>query len=95
MRTVQAVNLFGEIITLEVGPMRKRGRSPDPKPQGHAWTPGTGPAGETCGTCKHCYANELAKTYYKCLLTRAFWTGGRKTDIRKRDPACKMWEAEG
>lgn len=60
---------------------------------GHAWTPGTGPEGETCKTCKHLYRKRESKVYMKCLLVRERWTGGFKTDIRAKDPACKKWEA--
>lgn len=65
----------------------------DPAPHGHAYHPGTGPAGETCGSCKHLYRNRMAKTYLKCELARAIWTGGRASDVRARDPACKKWES--
>lgn len=61
--------------------------------KGHAARPGTGPAGETCGTCRHYTVRQMAKTYRKCGLMRAAWTGGPGTDIRKRDPACSLWDA--
>lgn len=63
--------------------------------QGHAAPPGTGPEGETCGTCQH-----LRKvgggnhSFFKCELRRATWTHGPKTDIRAKDPACRLWERE-
>jgi hypothetical protein len=62
------------------------------KKTGHAWTPGTGPAGETCKTCKHYVIKKMAKDYRKCFLMKAFWTGGPGTDIKAGDPACKKWE---
>lgn len=62
------------------------------EPRGYAAPPGTGPTGETCKTCKHIYRNQQAKVYLKCALTRACWTGGGKTDIRARAPACSKWE---
>lgn len=62
------------------------------KKTGHAWTPGTGPDGETCKTCKHYVVKSMAKTYRKCGLMRLFWTSGPGTDIRASDPACKKWE---
>lgn len=67
------------------------GKRTDPIPHGHAWKPGTGPAGETCGSCKHLYRKRMGKTYFKCELTRSHWTGGKATDIRARDAACKKW----
>lgn len=64
------------------------------KKTGHAAPPGTGPVGETCGSCKHLYRKEMAKTYLKCELSQATWTGGGGTDIRARDLACSKWEAK-
>lgn len=64
-----------------------------PKRRGHAAIPGTGPEGETCGSCRHIYRRQMAKTYIKCELTRSCWTGGGGTDVRARDPACSKWEA--
>lgn len=64
-----------------------------PKRNGlHAAPPGTGPAGETCGSCAHLYRNHMAKTYLKCALCRHKWTGGGATDVKARDPACSKWE---
>lgn len=60
---------------------------------GYAAEPGTGPSGETCKTCRHLVANRLSKTYWKCGLLRAFWTGGAKTDVLLKSPACQHWTA--
>jgi hypothetical protein len=54
--------------------------------------PGSGPAGETCGSCRHCARIRRAKTYLKCELMRFQWTSGAATDIRAKWPACKAWE---
>lgn len=62
------------------------------KRHGHAAPPGTGPAGETCGSCKHLACNAMGNRYYKCGLMRAHWTGGIGTDVRKKDAACAKWE---
>lgn len=59
----------------------------------YAAAPGTGPAGERCGTCRHAERFRTARQWSKCGLVRAFWTGGRGTDIRLRTPACSKWEA--
>ena len=59
---------------------------------GHIAPPGTGPEGETCGSCKHLVRKSLAKVYRKCGLNEANWTGGPGTDIRCKDAACKFWE---
>lgn len=64
-----------------------------PVKKGHWMRPGTGPAGETCGTCQHYISvSGGAGTYPKCLRTRAAWTHGPGSDIRKKDPACGGWQ---
>ena len=63
----------------------------DPEPAGYAAPPGTGPEGETCASCRHYVRREFAKTYLKCGLNAAKWTGGRKTDVLARSPACRLW----
>lgn len=92
---------FGNVVTEEQarvllararrGVGRKRGA--DPEPNGYAGIAGTGPKGETCKTCRHLYRNQRSqKTYLKCELFRPFWTGGRKTDVLAKSPACNHWE---
>lgn len=55
---------------------------------------GTGPAGETCRTCKHlCHTGHDGK-YLKCGLCREMWTHGPATDLRARWPACAKWETK-
>lgn len=71
---------------------KQKTRRKSPVPRGHVMPPGTGPEGETCGTCKHLFRNQKAKTYLKCGLNAAKWTGGGATDIRARDAACSKWE---
>lgn len=65
------------------------------KRKGHAWHPGTGPDGETCGGCQHYTRTESdsRRTFRKCELMRAHWTHGPGSDIRAKDPACRHWEA--
>lgn len=77
----------GEVVTKE-----QRGKH-YVEPRGYAWAPGTGPDGETCGTCKHHVTRHFSKVYHKCELSRTKWTNGRATDILVRAPACKYWEA--
>lgn len=77
-------DLFGD----KVKPLRK-----GPIAWGYAAPPGTGPAGETCATCTHHVIKRMAKNYHKCRLAKHLWTGGTKSDIRVRSPACSMWEA--
>lgn len=63
------------------------------EPKGHAAPPGSGPAGETCGTCKHRVTVKLrsGRTFPKCGQARHKWTHGRGSDIRVRSPACRLW----
>lgn len=60
---------------------------------GYAAPPGTGPAGETCRSCAHLVRKHLARTYLKCGLMQAVWTGGAGTDVRASSPACVRWAA--
>lgn len=60
------------------------------EPRGYAYFPGTGPQGETCGSCEHITAG---RRWHKCGLARATWTSGRGTDVLVRSPACKYWQA--
>lgn len=62
-------------------------------PAGYAANPGTGPTRETCLSCKYLSRESCARTYLKCWLMRKQWTGGPRTDILARSPACKLWEA--
>lgn len=75
-------------------PLTSQAKRHDPTPYGYARPPGTGPAGETCGTCEHHVIKRMAKNYHKCALAKAKWTGGRKSDILVRSPACSAWIAE-
>lgn len=59
---------------------------------GYAAQPGTGPAGETCKSCKHYTHVMHARAYRKCGLMREFWTGGPGSDIKASSPACERWE---
>jgi hypothetical protein len=82
-------DLFGN----ETEPPVQKKRT-EPKPNGYAWTPGSGPEGKRCSDCAHSFKAWAAGTYYKCDLTKASHTRGRKTDILIRSPACKFFEQE-
>lgn len=60
------------------------------QPRGYYFHPGTGPAGETCGSCKH----KTGRRHLKCVLNCALWTHSRRTDILAGSPACKYWESK-
>lgn len=83
-------DLFGRELSLREA-MRLAHRAP-PKKTGHAFTPGTGPAGETCGTCRHLTRVSMGNTYLKCEKMRAHWTHGPGTDVRAKDAACSAFE---
>lgn len=74
------VDMFGQ----EAPPARK-----GTQPRGYYAPPGTGPEGETCGSCRHI---SLRGKYRKCTLNRDRWTNGPGTDILARAPACSSWE---
>lgn len=98
--TAQDKDLFGEPVPENfhrasgIGP---KGGKHYCKPRGHAAPSGSGPQEETCRNCEHriiFVSGSGRKTWSKCNLARAIWTGGRATDIRASDPACRLWEAE-
>lgn len=86
-------DIWGNVVTVEEARELKRRRKPTPK-KGYAAPPGTGPDGETCGSCRHLFRNRMAKTYLKCGLMWRFWTGGAGSDVLAKSPACRNWEAE-
>ncbi len=70
------------------------GKRKEPEPAGYVARPGGGPAGETCGSCRHIHRTTgTAKVYLKCGLASARWTGGRKSDVLSRSPSCWRWAA--
>ena len=61
----------------------------------HPYPPGTGPEGETCGTCAKCCKIEYHdKIYYKCAYMKHAWTHGLGTDLRLKDEACFLWKEQ-
>lgn len=71
-----------------------KGRRKDPTPWGYYAPPGTGPDGKHCRDCAYAVLRGgVSGRYYKCAKSRGKWTGGRKTDILLRSPACSGWEA--
>lgn len=78
-------------------PGTPRKRRADPAPQGYVAAPGSGPEGQTCGSCRHvsrqASGSPSGRSWAKCGLMRGIWTGGRKTDVLARSPACSRWEA--
>lgn len=74
---------------------RKKLTRKTPKAKGYAWTPGSGPAGETCKSCQHIVRTRSGsgKTFIKCGLMKAHWTHGPGSDIRASAAACRNWES--
>ena len=60
---------------------------------GYAARPGTGPEGETCGSCANCRlrTSRGGRRYHKCQLLYGAWTNGRATDVLISSPACEKW----
>ena len=57
----------------------------------HRHAQGSGPAGETCGTCANLVRVRYHdKQYFKCGLVTM--THGPGTDIRLKDAACFAWK---
>jgi hypothetical protein len=94
--TQAPLDLFGErpregaMTDAERKRMRRRASE---RPRGHAMPSGTGPTGETCGSCRHLVRRQWSKTYLKCGLNQAAWTHGSRSDVRARDAACSKWAA--
>lgn len=75
-------------------PLISRNRNGGRKKTGHAGISGQGPAGESCGSCAaYRRVQRGGGTHTKCELTRARWSKGPGSDIRKSDAACGRWEA--
>lgn len=86
-------DLFGEEVeekSMAMTPAEKRRKYSQAR--GYAAPLGSGPEGETCGSCEHAYGIRHSKVYYKCALVKA--TRGAGTDIRLKWPACSRWEKE-
>jgi len=69
----------------------------EPKPrEKRTCTParvGSGPEGQTCGTCRHASAiDHNARRYYKCGKCRCYWTHGAGSDIKLKWAACREWQ---
>lgn len=85
------LDLWGLPMPEFEGPRAKPHRT---QANGYAAPPGSGPPGETCGTCRHVYRKRMAREYLKCdLLVRNRRTGGTGSDIRLKSAACSKWES--
>lgn len=83
-----------EITEAEARRLLKAKRNPAPL-AGYAAPPGTGPAGETCRTCRFYTVQSYTQNRYrKCGLMRDDWTRGPGTDIKARAAACRKWKGK-
>jgi hypothetical protein len=71
---------------------KREKRRASEQPRGTYAAPGTGPLGETCGSCRHATQLGGHRTWYKCAKARRLWTNSVRTDIRLSTPACIGWE---
>lgn len=67
---------------------------PKKKKSGYPAEPGTGPKGETCGTCDNLHSKEMysGRVFYKCKILTPKWTGGAGTDVKLRSASCSYWK---
>lgn len=64
-----------------------------PKRPATPFSIGTGPAGETCGTCADAVLRPLrSRNYWKCAAAKNAWTNSQNSDIRLKWPACRAWK---
>ena len=64
-----------------------------PKRTATPYSPGTGPDGETCGTCAHAVVKPMeSRNYWKCGEAKGAWTNSVNSDIRLKWPACRGWK---
>jgi hypothetical protein len=82
MKQLTFTTIGGEVVTSQ-----QRSKT-YVQPRGYAYFPGTGPEGETCGSCQHI---SKGRRWSKCKLRRHTWSNGRGTDILVRAAACKFW----
>jgi hypothetical protein len=92
----EQVNLFGETINAATALVKAKriGIGGRGFVGGYYMQPGSGPAGETCRTCKFGASTGNKGKYKKCLKMRHAWTNGAGSDIKLRSPACSGWEKE-
>lgn len=88
-------DLFGNLVSYQTVDGRTVAAKPRGRhyvaPRGGADRPGTGPKGETCGSCENICRY---RRYAKCVLTQAAWTHSPRTDIRVGWAACSKWEKQ-
>lgn len=87
-------DLFGEPILPHkptLGAVHHFSKRRPTQANGYAAAIGSGPAGETCGTCGNHRVNTMrsGKRFHKCGLTKQ--TSGPGSDIRVRSAACWRW----
>lgn len=77
-------------------PVTAKPRAGDDWNRAYARRPGSGPQGETCGTCLHIRRKDYrhsgpSKWCFKCALS-AHPCHGAASDIRMKTAACSKWQ---
>lgn len=92
-------DLFGETVFVQeyaitAEEKRKIRGKRNAMKRGYAAPPGSGPEGETCKSCAHCYGTSPngGKRFYKCDLIKP--TRSARTDVKLKSPACSRWTPE-
>lgn len=90
-----AETAISDLFTLDraMTPLERKRLRAGTTPKGYAALPGTGPAGESCGSCENLVRRQMARTYLKCALMQRGWTRGAASDVRAKSPACSRWAA--
>lgn len=74
------------------GPMTTRTDLRFAPMRGHASAPGTGPVGETCGSCRHRHPTDSSYRTWTCDAVSKF-SADRGTPISQHEKACGRWQA--
>lgn len=90
MRSPGIADLFN--LDRAMTPQERKRLRAGTTPKGYAALPGSGPAGETCGSCEHLVRRRMARTYLKFGLMQRGWTRGSASDVQARSPACSRWQ---
>jgi hypothetical protein len=58
----------------------------------HPYRPGSGPEGESCGSCAKLVIKRFSEDFFQCHVQRRYWLSEERTDIKATDRACLAWE---
>lgn len=80
-----------QVIAWLAGRKAPKGGASD---RAHPYPPGSGPRGQSCGTCAKLCTREYRRKFFKCRVLMKHWTRTRATDVQLRDAACLAWEPD-